>query len=101
MYYTSEHYTCLYIKWWEGIIVYSTYIIPDNSLPQSTFFTFSLDGTVYNSLCTQAADSCTYLNAKCLPSGICGCEDGLMYDQALNGCCKLFFDIKSNKTNDL
>lgn len=47
-----------------------------------------LDQTVYNGICTTAADSCTYLHSQCV-DGVCGCEDGLVYDVSLGGCCKL------------
>ena len=47
---------------------------------------FITDETVHGGECTQAADSCTYPNAKCLGDGTCGCLDGLTFNSV--GCCK-------------
>lgn len=46
-----------------------------------------LDETVFEGVCTVAADTCTYPNSKCV-AGQCGCEDGLAYNAVQNACCK-------------
>lgn len=62
------------------------------------------DGTDNGDACTTLADSCTYPNAKCIPTvgvsgdGQCGCEDGLEYDVTVPGCCKCCCQIVFNKT---
>ena len=63
----------------------------------STAINFSItisitDETEHGGKCTQAADSCTYPNAKCLGDGTCGCLDGLTFIN--EGCCKLLCLLK-------
>mgnify|MGYP000665180407 CR=1 FL=1 len=49
------------------------------------------DETVYNGTCSQIADTCAYPNAACGTDGLCGCEDGLTYNETYDGCCKCCF----------